>query len=236
VELANLSETAGRAKFFQRGVLLNLAYWQDWVKNNANDVAILDQERNGLIRGILFALDLGEMAWSSVQELISTLSSYMERRGYWEIWHQVLDKALKVAGLVGDLAGMTHLSALLGRLSFQQSHFQESVSYYRQTIRLARQIGDRFNEARACTNLGYYTSSAAVVAGRKCCACMRCNCLRRLTAIMGERIPKITWGAFISGNVGGMKPSSTLSEPVPSGRQWGYARFDAGVYQSGRTL
>ena len=156
MELANLSETAGRAKFFQRGILLNLAYWQDWVKNNANDVAILDQERNGLIRGILFALDLGETAWASVQELISTLSSYMERRGYWEIWHQVLDKALEVAGLIGDLAGMTHLSALLGRLSFQQSHFQESVSYYRQTIRLARQIGDRFNEARACTNLGYY--------------------------------------------------------------------------------
>jgi tetratricopeptide (TPR) repeat protein len=44
---------------------------------------------------------------------------------------------------------------LLARLRQRQSRFREAASLYRQVIRLARRTGNKFEEARACSNLGY---------------------------------------------------------------------------------
>ena len=140
---------------FRRRVLLNAKYWKDYVNKQANEVEALDHERDRIIKAISFALELDE-AWPSVGELIETLSPYMERRGFWDTWNRVLKRTLVVARKTEDMARVVSLSVLLARLLFQQSRHNESVAYYRQTIPLARKIGDQFNEARACTNLGYY--------------------------------------------------------------------------------
>ena len=151
----SLTDTHSRSNFFRQTTLLNLRYWHAWLGNKTADIATLDRERNRIIRGISFALDLGE-AWPSVGELIVIFSPYMERRGHWDIWNGILNRAIKVARQIKDVANETTLSALLARLLFQQSCFKESVINYRRVIRLARQIGHSFNEARACSNLGYY--------------------------------------------------------------------------------
>ncbi|MEZ4869542.1 MAG: hypothetical protein R3C14_49920 [Caldilineaceae bacterium] len=54
-----------------------------------------------------------------------------------------------------DVGGETTLSALLAKLCQRQSRPQETVLYYRRVIRLAVQSDNRYEEARACSNLGY---------------------------------------------------------------------------------
>lgn len=150
-----LTDTPSRSKFFSQTALLNLRYWQAWLGTKPVEITTLDRERNRIIRGVSFALELEE-AWPTVGELIVIFSPYMERRGHWDIWNNILDRAIQVARQSNDVANETTLSALMARLLFQQSRLKESVASYRRVIRLARLIGDSFNEARACSNLGYY--------------------------------------------------------------------------------
>jgi tetratricopeptide (TPR) repeat protein len=151
-----LTDAQSRTEFFRQTILVNLQYWQGWLETRRADVALLDRERNGIVRAISFTLDLEGAGWSSVRELIVAFSPYMERRGHWNIWNGVLSRAIRVAEYMGDVAGVASLSTLLARLLSWQNRFQESIAYYRRAIHTSRQIGDLFGEARACTNLGYY--------------------------------------------------------------------------------
>lgn len=150
-----LTDPQSRAKFFHESILNNLHYWQTRLEAKINDVATLDREYNGMVKAISFALNL-DRAWPVAFQLIVTLSPFMERRGYWNTWQWVLPRSLETANRLADMPAEVTLSALLARLLFQQSRFKEGTACYRRTIHLARQIGDQFNEARACTNLGYH--------------------------------------------------------------------------------
>jgi len=152
----NLSDTRRRHDFFQQGILTNLRYWQRWLPEHQSDVAAMDRERDPLLRAIGFALELGAPAWPAVYELILTLAPWMERRGYWDQWDTILKQAVAAAGQLAAPDKHTNLLGLTARFLYRQSRFPESVAAYRRVIRLARQIDDRFNEARACTNLGFY--------------------------------------------------------------------------------
>lgn len=139
---------------FRQAIFTNLEYWQDWIKTNTANVDTLEREQQSIVRAIGYALEL-EATWPAVAELVISFSTFMERWGHWDIWTQVLERAIVVARSKDDTTHQITLTAILARLLFQQSRFKESVRYYRQTIRMARQIRDQFNEARACTNLGY---------------------------------------------------------------------------------
>lgn len=156
MEQINLTDPLSRRDYFQQGVLANLRYWLGWVKERLTDVAAIDQEQNLIIRAISFALDLKDLAWETTRELIELLSPYMERRGYWDSWSRILDRASHVAQQFGDSLGLARVSSLLARLRARQSRFDEARLNYRHAIKLSRQIGDRVTEARACSNLGYY--------------------------------------------------------------------------------
>lgn len=153
--IVSLTNTQTRNHFFQQTILANLHYWQGWLADKIGDTTALDRERNGLIRAISFALDLDE-AWGATYELIDIIAPYMERRGYWDTWNWVLSRAIGVAQKKDDVTQLATLYHLLARLLGRQSRFRESVAYYRRAIQLSRQIGDRFAEGRACTNLGFF--------------------------------------------------------------------------------
>ena len=155
MEITHLTETQPYAEFFRHSVLEDIPYWERYLKDNATDNAALQCKREQIIKNIQFALDL-ERAWQPLQTLIPALSPYMERWGYWKQWQETLEYALQVAHHHQDKVGEVSLSALLARLLFQQSRYQEAICAYRRTIRLARQIGDHFNQARTYTNLGYH--------------------------------------------------------------------------------
>jgi tetratricopeptide (TPR) repeat protein len=157
VAVVSLIDNQSRTRFFQETVVRNLEFWLDWLDEvKDTDIEALYQERNGIVRAILFALDLGEPAWSLTRQLVTAFSPYMERRGQWDIWSRILRRAIDTADRMEDVPGIANLSTLLARLLFWQNRFQESMIFYRRAIKTARQIGDRFIEARACSNLGYY--------------------------------------------------------------------------------
>lgn len=140
--------------FFHRRVLINIQYWQDYVTNYLADVLALDSERERIIIAVSFALNLDE-TWPVVYKLIVTFAPYVERRGDWGVWNQLLERAIQAAQHHRDTTRSITLSALLAQLLQRQSRLKEAVSYYRKAIRLARQTTQRFEEARACSNRGY---------------------------------------------------------------------------------
>jgi tetratricopeptide (TPR) repeat protein len=155
--VVSLVDNQRRTRFFREIVLRNLEYWLAWLDEvKERDIEDLDSERSNIVKAILFALDLGKLAWPMTHQLLTAFSSYMERRGQWETWSGVLSRAIDQATRMDDTAGIATLSALLARLLFWQSRFQESTSSYRTAVKAARQIGNRFVEAQACSNLGYY--------------------------------------------------------------------------------
>ena len=65
-------------------------------------------------------------------------------------------KAIAAARQMGDVDGEITLTAFLARLSQRQSRGPDVVRLYARVIRLAKRTGNRYEEARACSNLGYY--------------------------------------------------------------------------------
>lgn len=139
---------------FRAHISTNLQYWQGYVAVKLSDVAALDRGCDRIIMAILFALKHQEN-WPSIRDFIVTFSPYMKRKGYWEIWHGVLSQALVTARQVEDWAGLAMLSVFRAQLLQRQSRPKQAIADYRRVIGLARQIGDRYTEARVCSNLGY---------------------------------------------------------------------------------
>lgn len=150
-----LKETQACQTFLQRVILTNLHYWQQYLAGHPHDFSPIEQEWEAIIKAISFGLEL-PAAWSQTYQLITGFSGFMERRGYWETWQGILSRALTVAAQATDEVSEVTLSALSARLWQRQGQFKRMVAGYRHTMRLARRQGDRFNEARACTNLGYF--------------------------------------------------------------------------------
>lgn len=144
----------GYADFFKRRVVESTRCWQLFVTEKKADTAALEQGQGRILRAISFAL-ASAAAWPAARQLIEAFAPYMERRGYWGTWHDILNPAIEAAARFDDTTGQVTLMALLARLRQRQSHFREAVSLYRWVIRLARRTGNRFEEARACSNLGF---------------------------------------------------------------------------------
>lgn len=142
------------ADFFIVAILKNVMYWQKYPAVQSLEVDGLDREREGFVRAIIYGLRVAE-AWAGVCQLIETLSPYMERRGHWTVWQQVLDQAFDQAQRRDDTVKGAILALLLARLSQKQSKIKETIHCYRHAMRLARRAGDRYNRGRACTNLAF---------------------------------------------------------------------------------
>ena len=141
--------------FFQQRMVDMIAHWRDHEAVQTVEVATLDSARDSILKIIALGLDF-EPAWPVVRPLLIAFTPYMERRGYWDAWHSLLQQAISAAQRLNDVDGETTLTALLARLCQRMSRPLDVVRYYRQVIRLARQSGNRFEEARACSNLGYF--------------------------------------------------------------------------------
>jgi tetratricopeptide (TPR) repeat protein len=144
----------GYADFFKRRVVESTRRWQLFVTEKGADTAALEQGQGRILRTISFAL-ASAAAWPAARQLIEVFAPYMERRGYWDTWHDILNQAIAAAAGFDDTTGQVTLMALLARLRQRQSRFREAVSLYRRVIRLAQRTGNRFEEARACSNLGF---------------------------------------------------------------------------------
>ncbi|MEM7028875.1 MAG: tetratricopeptide repeat protein [Chloroflexota bacterium] len=141
-------------QLFQDQLLQTLQHWLDSDTLKNIDVPVLDQYRVSLLQLIVFGLDSAS-AWPYIRDFCIAFAPYMERRGHWEIWHRRLQQAIQAAQREQDLNGEVTLTAFLARVCQRQSKFAETEKHYCRVIKLARQIDNGFEEARACSNLGY---------------------------------------------------------------------------------
>lgn len=144
-----------RTDFFQECIVRMIEYWQEHEAVKWLQIAVLDREREAILKVISLALDFTP-AWPLVRGLIVAFTRYMERRGHWEVWNTVLHRAIKVAQQQEDIEGEITLCVLVARLSQRRSELESVVTFYRRVIQLARKSGNRYEEARASCNLGYY--------------------------------------------------------------------------------
>ena len=154
----NLQDLEARQSFFQDAIERMANYWNDCKAVKTVKVSFLDGERETILKAITLAMDVTPI-WPIVKNLMITFTPYMERRGHWDVWHNILSKAIDKAQLLNDIDGTTTLTALLARLCLRQSKNKESVQLSRKVISLARQSGNKFEEARVCSNLGFYYSN-----------------------------------------------------------------------------
>jgi len=155
------AHTSDETTYFIQRVLQMVEQWNEAEAVQEIDVTILDYEYESVVKAISLGVELPQ-GWSIVQPLIIAFTPFMERRGHWHEWHAILERAIDAANAAKDVDGEITITALLARLCQRESKPQEVVYYYRRVIRMARQNGNRFEEARACSNLGY----AYIEAGR----------------------------------------------------------------------
>lgn len=116
---------------------------------------LADEERVQACHVLDYGLRAAE-SWSGARDLTIALATYMERGGHWEIWQQFLERAIDAAQARHDTEHEITLTALLARLYQRRGDAQAMARYYHQVMRLARRSGNRFELARACSNLGYH--------------------------------------------------------------------------------
>ena len=159
-----------QAPGFREALIRNVDYWGQWLSIHGREPASLDRERGAILRAFDFALDEPD-AWPSVHAMIEAFTAYMERRGHWAEWTQVLERAIAAARNNRNEEDLPALLVLYARLLRLMSRHSDSIRCYRTAIRAGRRGGDRYNEARACTNLGYHF----VEAGKLSRAEVLCN-------------------------------------------------------------
>ncbi|MEW5957846.1 MAG: tetratricopeptide repeat protein [Chloroflexota bacterium] len=152
--VAPLTSTQNVPFLFQQRVLLNVRYWQRFVTAKKGDVAGLDCERERIVTAIAFGLDQAE-ARGEALALLKDYSPHLEWRGFWEDWGRLLNRASESAWQAGDTAAGIILTIQRARLAQGQGNLEAAIDHYRQAVRLARRIDQRYQQARAYSNLGY---------------------------------------------------------------------------------
>ncbi|MEM8860032.1 MAG: tetratricopeptide repeat protein, partial [Chloroflexota bacterium] len=141
-------------RFFKDQIGVMVGHWQKDKAITDDDIEVLDQEKDGILKAIHLALSIPE-SWEASKSLILALTRYMERRGHWQEWQKTIETAVEMARLVEDKDGEIRMLGLLGRILIRQSKTDEVIQNYRKVIRLARTTNNEVEEARACSNLGY---------------------------------------------------------------------------------
>ena len=160
-ETMRFSSIQSRRHFFRQKTLYNLRYWRNHTAIETIDIAILDRSYKRILSAIAFGLKFSE-GWNLTRELMIAFAPYMERRGYWEVWNQLLRKGIMAAKRQTDQDGEITLTALLARVCQRQSRSADTIRYYRKVMRLARKAGNQYEFARACSTLLPRDASAQV--------------------------------------------------------------------------
>lgn len=166
-----LTDTQNVPLLFQQKVLLNVRYWQKFVDDKRGDVAAFDRKREQIVNAITFGLAQAE-AWPEASNLFKDYAPHLERRGFWKDWAELLERAIAAASQANDTGTALNLTIQLARLATGQGNFDLAIDYYQQVIRQAGQAGNRYQQARAYSNLGYlYAQQANWVGAETMCRC-----------------------------------------------------------------
>ncbi|HEV2634607.1 MAG TPA: BTAD domain-containing putative transcriptional regulator [Actinocrinis sp.] len=124
-------------------------------------------------RPVIFAavaLPADEIGWQGWQ-LAWTLTTFLDRHGYWHDNASLQEAVLKAATRAGDEVGQAQSNLILGAASVKLGRFDEAVRHTKQALRLYQAIGDRISEVIADLNLSWISelrgdSDAGLAYGR----------------------------------------------------------------------
>ena len=74
------------------------------------------------------------------------------KEGLWEAGIQQLEEATRTGS--SDLKTLSALYSQLGNAYYYLEDFSKAIEYHRQDLTIARQMGDKLGEAKACGNIG----------------------------------------------------------------------------------
>jgi tetratricopeptide (TPR) repeat protein len=137
---------------FERSVAANLAYWLSYAQENGEKkLQRLDKERHNLWRAIQFGIEI-EATRCAAAELILQVYTLIERRGYWQRWIPLLEKAVDACH---DADGVLKVQLLdrLGQCYRLNRQWENSLRRHEQEQALARRMGDAKLLAKAHLNL-----------------------------------------------------------------------------------
>ena len=155
MDISLLTTDTSREQFFVEIVKRRVDHFYHWLPPHLDNTEALDGVQDSLLRTVSMGLGVID-AWEQIYALLNQLAPYMERRGFWSNWQRYIRYGLKIATMHQDTSKLAELRHLLARTQMRRSDYTPAVRNYRRTIRLARQVGDAYNEARACTNLGHH--------------------------------------------------------------------------------
>ena len=137
---------------FARSVAANLAYWLAFSqKMGEESLQEIDQERHNLWRAVRFGLDL-EATRCAAAKLILQVYNLIERRGYWQRWIPLLEKAVDSCK-VEDETLQVQLLDRLGQCYRLSRQWDKSLQRHRQEAELAQRLEDGLRLAKAHLNL-----------------------------------------------------------------------------------
>jgi DNA-binding CsgD family transcriptional regulator/tetratricopeptide (TPR) repeat protein len=115
----------------------------------------LEGEHDNLRAALAWTLESGEIELGVA--LAGAVWPFLRLRGYWQEGRRWLDEVLKRDEFCGrPTSGVTRARALLGggQLAVNLSQFEPATRYLAECLRLYRDAGDRFGEARALDVIG----------------------------------------------------------------------------------
>lgn len=140
---------------FIQSILSSLAYWQQRTQLlDADTIQRLDQEKQNLYQALRMGLKLPQ-GQPPAAEIIVGLSPFIEKKGYWQEWIQLLQEAIAAST---DPEIKLRLRNRLGFFHRLNGDLKTAIDIHRQIVE-ATQSRDRHPEySYACFNLGiaYY--------------------------------------------------------------------------------
>lgn len=197
-----------------------MRYWQKFVSDKQSNVAELDRERERVVNAIGFGLDHEEPRGEALA-LLRGYASHLEWRGHWEDWGRLLNRAIHSVRRIDDVEAATIFTIDLAKLAQRQGKIEAAIDHYRQAIRLARQAGNRFQKARAYSNLGYlYTEQGDWPRAEAMCR-HALQLFEALGSDHGRAHTENHLGLLFLSGPSGIRPSITLKQPAQFGSRPG---------------
>ena len=104
------------------------------------------------------------------------------KEGLWEAGIERLEEATRTGS--SDLKTLSALYSQLGNAYYYLEDFSKAIEYHRQDLTIARQMGDKLGEAKACGNIG----SALKAMGQFDEAIACCRMQLDLARELGDRV------------------------------------------------
>ncbi|MEM7028897.1 MAG: NB-ARC domain-containing protein [Chloroflexota bacterium] len=136
---------------FQDYILANVQYWRDVVADRTTTSTELDQAQQRIVTAIQYALEY-QPAWADVAALIANFTPHMERRGYWDMRHHILTRAIAVAKTHYDQQQAVEFSLLLWHRASRQNQQTNAIHPSRAMKLLLRQIQPMNDDVAWTTN------------------------------------------------------------------------------------